>query len=328
MGIAVWLVGPERLRAQLAQIDRRWFGAALLAAVLAQGFSVARWGSIARVFGLRVRTGALAVAYAQGMTINVLLPGATLGGDALRSLRLQALGNPLGVSALTVLLDRLSGLWVLCLLSLLTGAGWLIALVLGAPLPALPLPADLGRAGVASGFAAYLGGLALLCAIPWLPLRLRSAPATGPATVAAGQAAAVPAGLATRIWTRIVQWHDLARAQRAALGRTLWLSLVVQVLCAAALWLCALAAGGRCAYWQVQALAAPVFIAGALPLSYGGFGAREITALAIFPLVGLPADLGLTASALYGILAVVLGLAAAPAFAVAVAGPGKPGSGA
>lgn len=326
MGIAVWLVGPERLRAQLAQIDRRWFGAALLAAVLAQGTSVVRWRSIARVFGLRVRTGALALAYAQGMTINVLLPGATLGGDALRSVRLQALGNPLGVSALTVLLDRLSGLWVLCLLSLLTGAGWLIALVLGAPLPALPLPVDLGRAGMATGFAAYLVGLALLCAIPWLPLRLRPAPATGPAGGAAPQAAAAPAALATRIWSRIVQWHDLARAQRAALGRTLWLSLAVQVLCAAALWLCARAAGGQCAYWQVQALAAPVFIAGALPLSYGGFGAREITALATFPLVGLPADLGLTASALYGILAVVLGLAAAPAFAVA--GPGTPGSGA
>jgi len=57
-------------------------------------------------------------------------------------------------------------------------------------------------------------------------------------------------------------------------------------------------------------------VAGALPLSYGGFGAREITALIAFPLVGLPAEAGLAASALYGIVAIVLGLAAAPSFSL------------
>jgi uncharacterized membrane protein YbhN (UPF0104 family) len=327
MGIAVWLVGPERLRAQLEQIDRRCFGAALVLAALAQWTSVARWVSIARVFGLRVRTGALALAYAQGMTVNVLLPGATLGGDALRSVRLQALGNPLGVSALTVLLDRLSGLWILCLLSLLTGLGWLAALALGAPLGTVSLPGGLGRTGMAAWLAGYLLALGALCAIPWLPLRPRLA-RSGPSAGLAAPASAGPrAGLAARVWIRLVELHDLAQAQRAALGRTLWLSLVVQVLCAAALWLCLVAAGGRSAYWQVQAVAAPVFIAGALPVSYGGFGVREIAALIVFPLVGVPADLGLAASALYGILAVVLGLIAAPAFAAAAPGAaGGPGS--
>jgi hypothetical protein len=88
----------------------------------------------------------------------------------------------------------------------------------------------------------------------------------------------------------------------------------VQLLCAVTLGLCLRAAGISAQYWQVQAVAAPIFVAGALPLSYGGFGAREITALIAFPLVGLPAEAGLAASALYGIVAIVLGLAAAPSF--------------
>jgi uncharacterized membrane protein YbhN (UPF0104 family) len=252
------------------------------------------------------------------MTLNILLPGATLGGDALRSIRLQGLGNPLGVAALTVLLDRLSGLWVLCVLSLITGL--VLTLVLGASAlgGAVILPA--GRAGAqwvgpAQLVWVYLAGLAALCAIPWLPLRIRPAAVAG-ATL----------GWPARAWRRLAELHELAIAQRRPLGRSLWSSLLVQVLCAITLWFCVLAAGGHAGYWQVQAVAAPVFVAGALPLSYGGFGARELAALASFPLVGLPGDIGLAASVLYGVVAIVLGLAAAPSFAVVgLRAPATPG---
>jgi uncharacterized membrane protein YbhN (UPF0104 family) len=309
MAMAVWLVGPDRLVRQWTRVDRTWFLAAVAAAALAQAVSVLRWGTIARIFGLRVRLGALALAYAQGMTLNVVLPGATLGGDALRSVRLQALGNPLGLCALTVVLDRLSGLWVLCVLSLLTGLALALQLgagaLGGAVLPALGVP----WLGPAQLVWLYLAGLALACAMPWLPLRGAATPA--------GQSRSLPA----RLWRRLGELHDLALAQRRPLGRSLWSSVLVQVLCAVTLWLCVRAAGGRADYWQVQAVAAPVFVAGALPLSYGGFGARELAALAAFPLVGLPADVGLAASVLYGVVAVVLGLVAAPSFVLA--GPGE-----
>ena len=305
MAVALWLVGPERLRGQWARIDRAWFVLAVAAMALSQAVSVLRWQAIARIFGLRVRRAALALAYAQGMTLNVLLPGATLGGDTLRSLRLQRLGNPLDVSALTVLLDRLSGLWVLCVLSLFTGV--VLRLAPGAPaLAAAPLAA----AGLDPRELAwaYLLGLLLLCSAPWLPLPLAAAP---------DGARGAPLAALARLWNRVAGLHALALAQRQALGRSLWSSLLVQLLCALTLWLCVLAAGGQAAYWQVQAIAAPVFVAGALPLSYGGFGARELAALAAFPLVGLPADVGLAASVLYGLVGIVLGLAAAPSFAFA-----------
>jgi len=334
MAAAVWLVGLDRLQRQLASVDQAWLGGAVVSAALAQWVSVWRWEMIARIFGLNARMWPMAIAYAQGMTLNVLLPGATLGGDALRSVRLQALGNPLGVCALTVVLDRLSGLWVLCVLSLATGLALVLALAGGAGsqsgigatagaalhglAPAAPWAG--GAPCAATLLAGYLLGLAVLCAIPWLPLRrgaARAAPGPDGSSAAAVR-------LARRAWGRVCELHDLAIAQRGPLARSLWSSLLVQVLCAVTLWLCVVAAGGHAAYWQVQAIAAPVFVAGALPLSYGGFGARELAALVAFPLVGLPADLGLAASALYGIVAVILGLAAAPSFAAAGAAASGP----
>lgn len=319
MAAALWLVGPQRLRQQWAHIDRAWFVFAVLVMALSQAVSVLRWQTIARIFGLRVRGASLALAYAQGMTLNVLLPGATLGGDALRSLRLQRLGNPLDVSALTVLLDRLSGLWVLCVLSLATGVVLSLGAGLRGPDAAAALAAaPLAAAGIDAAHLAwiYLAGLALLCALPWLPL-----PVPPPAAPSAGLA-----GVMRRAWGRIAGLHTLALAQRVPLGRSLWSSVLVQVLCAVTLWLCVRAAGGQAAYWQVQAIAAPVFVAGALPLSYGGFGARELAALAAFPLVGLPGDVGVAASVLYGVVGIVLGLLAAPSFAFAATMPdtGKP----
>ena len=314
MAAAVWMVGLDRIRIQIEHADLRWFAAAVAVMAVSQVISVLRWETIARIFGLRVRTGAMAVAYAQGMTLNVLLPGATLGGDALRSVRLQQLGNPLGVSALSVLLDRLSGLWILCALSLLTGLG--LFLLVGFPAahsaagPAAhpPGPPWLAR-HAATFFGIYLLGLVAVCALPWLPLRPRPVPSAADHPLPLVRAA-------VRIWNRISELHELALSQRGALGRSIWSSAAVQVLCAVTLWLCTRAVGGHAAYWQVQAVAAPIFVAGALPVSYGGFGAREMAALAVFPLVGLGADLGLTASVLYGFVSVVLGLLAAPAFAI------------
>jgi len=317
MAAAVWLVGPQRLQQQWAQVDRSWFVLAVAVMALSQAVSIARWNTIARIFGLQVRTGTLALAYAQGMTLNVLLPGATLSGDALRSLRLQRLGNPLGVSALTVLLDRLSGLWVLCVLSLVTALGLGLTVGLQPAAADAAAPAAAARGGVeavlASGYfaGAYLAGLGLLVAIPWLPLP----------GAAHGGAGDVPRPWLARTWRRVAGLHALAMEQRVPLGRSLWSSLLVQVLCAVTLWLCLRAAGGHAAYWQVQAIAAPVFVAGALPISYGGFGARELAALVAFPLVGLPADAGVAASLLYGLVGIVLGLAAAPSFAIAAPAP-------
>jgi glycosyltransferase 2 family protein len=295
LALAAWLVGLRAVLEQLGRVEPLPFALAVLVLAASQWISASRWTSIARVLGLKSPARDLRLAYAQAMAINVVLPGATLGGDTLRSVRLHQLGNPLGESALSVLLDRASGLWILCLLSMGTGLG----LVVSGQLDSVHLPHIGGGLEVRSIVWIYLGALSGALALPFLPLR---APL-------AGAAASAPA---SRWLTRLAQLHELAISRSRPLARSLWTSLMVQVLCALALWLCQIAAGGAAGYLAVQAIAAPVFIAGVLPLSYGGFGARELVALLVFPLIGVDAQTAVAAGALYGVSGVLLGLAAAP----------------
>jgi glycosyltransferase 2 family protein len=295
LALAGWLVGLKELLAQLRQVDLVWFALAVGVMAASQWASAARWTSIATVLGLRAPARDLRLAYAQSMAINVVLPGATLGGDTLRSLRLQRLGNPLGESALSVLLDRFSGLWILCLLSLATGLG----LAWSGHLDRLRSPGVAGGLDARSIAWIYQGALLAAVLLPFVPLRLPSAPLS-------------PHSRWRRLLARLAELHALTVSRGRPLARSLWSSLLVQVLCALALWLCQVAAGGRAGYWAVQAIAAPVFIAGVVPLSYGGFGARELVALLAFPLIGVDAQTGVAAGALYGLAALLLGLGAAP----------------
>jgi uncharacterized membrane protein YbhN (UPF0104 family) len=219
-----------------------------------------------------------------------------------------------------VLLDRLSGLWILCALSLATALPLMLATRadgdagVAAGWPAL-VPAVGSAGGQAAGsvlgpvLGLYFAGLALAVVLPFLPWPVRSA-------APPGAAPDLPHTAFRRVLARLAELHALTLQRRRPLARSLWTSVIVQLLCSLTLWLCLLAAGGHAEYWRVQAVAAPVFIAGVMPLSYGGFGARELVALAVFPLVGIEPQLGVAASALYGVCAVCLGLAASPLLAL------------
>src|SRR5205823_13106181 len=105
---------------RLAAVDGGWLAAAVAASVVSNLFSAARWAAIARGLGLVAPLGAAVAMYFRGMTMNVLLPGATVSGDLLRGYQLGRLpGNALVAGGVSVLLDRLSGLWVLCCCSFL-----------------------------------------------------------------------------------------------------------------------------------------------------------------------------------------------------------------
>ena len=208
--------------------------------------------------------------YFRGMTMNVLLPGATVSGDLLRGYELSRLGNPLLRSGLSVLLDRLSGLWVLCAMSLV----------------ALLVALALGMLAFDSTIGVYIAGLVVGLALPWAP---------------------VP----------IEKWEKTRREALASGGpvfSSIWLSVLVQVFSAAALWLFGWAAGLQLTYAVMFAAAAPIFVMGALPLGWGGFGAREAAAVVVLGAIGVPADQATAAALLYGISAVLQGAAAAPLF--------------
>lgn len=236
-------------------------------------FSAARWAAIARGLGLLAPRGAATAMYFRGMTMNVLLPGATVSGDLLRGYQLGRLGgNPLLRAGVSVLLDRLSGLWILCACSLAS-----LGVALGIGL--VPPTRDVGI---------YVLALAAALALPWMPVPHQ----------------------------RLEAARRQVLASRGALLRSAWLSVLVQVFSAAALWLCGHAAGVELGYPVMLAAAAPIFIMGAVPLGWGGFGAREAAAVVVLGTIGVAPEQATATALLYGLSAVLQGIAAAPLFLV------------
>ena len=270
----IWYADPQKLGRQLAAVHPGWFAAAVLASIVSNLFSAARWAAIARGLGLAAPNGAAAIMYFRGMTMNVLLPGATVSGDLLRSYQLSQIApNSLVPSGLSVLLDRLSGLWILCAMSLLS---LLVAVAAGF------IPLD-------KTYSLYCAGLALALLGPFVPLPVQA-----------------------------VEQKRLALLRaKGPLVASAWLSVLVQVFSAAALWLCAIAAGLQLPYFVMLAAAAPIFVMGALPLGWGGFGAREAAAVVVLGAVGAAPGEAAAAGLLYGLSAVLQGVLSAPLFLAA-----------
>ena len=74
------------------------------------------------------------------------------------------------------------------------------------------------------------------------------------------------------------------------------------------------AAGVPLSYPVMLAAAAPIFIMGAMPLGWGGFGARELSAVVVLGALGIAPEQATVTGLLYGISAVLQGVLAAPLF--------------
>ena len=276
------LADPARVLAQLRQAHVGWLLAGLAAAVASNVVSALRWRALARWLGADVSVRDATRWYFQAIGLNALLPGAVLGGDLYRAVVLRRAGQATLASSWSVVLDRVSGLWMLCAIGGLGAA--LCANVLA---PWLRLPAG--------AFAALmLAGTALWLATPWtLPALLRR---WGVRWLAPLRAAAQRPD-----FNRQMGWQALASA-------------AVQVLSAAAL------AGGGLALGVQLPLAAwafaiaPVFLMAALPVSVGGWGTREAAAVASLAPCGVAAPAAVGVGVIYGLYALVQGAMGALAF--------------
>ena len=276
------LADPARVLAQLRQAHVGWLLAGLAAAVASNVVSALRWRALARWLGADVSVRDATRWYFQAIGLNALLPGAVLGGDLYRAVVLRRAGQATLASSWSVVLDRVSGLWMLCAIGGLGAA--LCANVLA---PWLRLPAG-------AFIALMLAGTALWLATPWtLPALLRR---WGVRWLAPLRAAAQRPD-----FNRQMGWQALASA-------------AVQVLSAAAL------AGGGLALGVQLPLAAwafaiaPVFLMAALPVSVGGWGTREAAAVASLAPFGVAAPAAVGVGVIYGLYALVQGAMGALAF--------------
>ena len=303
LALVAYLADPAALLLRLRAADARWLLLGLMASIASNMASAWRWHALAQWLGLPMRRMDALRWYFQAIGLNVLLPGAVVGGDVYRAMvafsAAQSVAAPAPMHAvhakaaasLSVLLDRLSGVWMLCAMGTCGAAASASALA-----PALHMTPN------ALVMAACTGGLVWLC-LPWallVWLRKRD-PSAFPAWIAPlAYAAARPDAI----------HQGLVQALASAL---------VQCLSAAAL-----AFGGLALGVDVPAAAwafamAPIFLLAALPVSVGGWGTREAASIAALAPFGVPAAAAVGVALIYGAYALAQGALGALAFGL----PGK-----
>ena len=279
LGLVMALTDPARVLAQLRQAQPVWLLVGLLAAMASNIVSALRWRALARWLGAEVGWLDACRWYFQAMGLNALLPGAVVGGDLYRAMALRRTGQDTAAAGWSVVLDRVSGLWMLCAMGGLGAAACADVLA-----PWLRLPAG--------AFAMLtLAATLLWLALPWaLPLLLRWSPAR------------LQGGWLVPLRLAVARPHF----RRLWVGQAL-ASAAVQVLSAAAL-----AAGGMALgvvlpepvwAWAM----APVFLMAALPLSVGGWGTREAAAVAALAPFGVAAPAAVGVGMIYGLYGLVQG---------------------
>ena len=278
------LADPARVLAALRHADAAWLLAGLAAAIASNAVSALRWRALARWLGAELTRADAGRWYFQAIGLNTLLPGAVVGGDVYRALMLRRAGQAPAAAGWSVVLDRVSGLWMLCAIGGLGAAACAEVLA-----PWLRLPAG--------AFAALLlAGTALWLALPWaLPALLGQRPRAG------GWLAPLRLAAARPDFRRQLGWQAAA-------------SVAVQLLSAAALAAGALALGVQqpLAVWAWAI--APVFLMAALPLSVGGWGTREAAAVAALAPFGVAAPAAVGVAVVYGLYGLAQGALGALAF--------------
>ncbi len=92
------------------------------------------------------------------------------------------------------------------------------------------------------------------------------------------------------------------------LKKTVVISVAVQIITATALWLCLQSVKVDASWWLLTALCGGVFVSGILPAALGGFGARELGAVAFITPFGFSKEGVLAGSVLFGLTATIQGL--------------------
>ncbi|HQR03262.1 MAG: flippase-like domain-containing protein [Proteobacteria bacterium] len=279
IALTLWLADPVAVVTALRRADPRWIIAALTASTSAVFCGALRWRQLSLWLGFTAPVSLFLKAQWRGMAANTVLPGAVIGGDTFRALHLQRAGARLGTAASSVALDRLSGLWVLVIISLglstLAIAGNLL------PRTALPLPWP-------------VLALAATAALLLPPCLWR---------LSVGTRHLLPEKLATLFASLHARPHP-------------WRQYGIQLLGSGLVQTCfilAFGCGGRAVgldlpLWLFFIAAGPVFILAALPVSVGGWGTREAAAAVTLGIFGAPRELAVATSILYGLFAVTQGI--------------------
>ncbi|MFC4728582.1 lysylphosphatidylglycerol synthase transmembrane domain-containing protein [Coralloluteibacterium thermophilus] len=270
LGLVLAAVEPAAALAALRGAGPGWLLAALLLVQAQIVVSALRWRFTAARLGQRMARRRAVSEYYLATLLNQTTPGG-VGGDAARAWRTRATAGRLNTAVRAVVLERLGGQVAFFAVAATGLAAW-------------PL---LGRGSAPRDAAVLLAagaGVLLLGALLTALVARRGPPAARRALH----------GL----------WPDL---RRAWFVRSAWLvqgilSTAVVATYIGVFALCARALGDPLPPAALATAVPLVLLAMLLPVSVGGWGVREATAAALWPLFGLPAAHGVAASVLYGLV--------------------------
>lgn len=211
-----------------------------------------------------------------GLFVNQALPS-TFGGDALRVWHGWRLGLPLGLATRSLITDRVFSF-----------VGLIGVCVAGLPFLASKTDDPVVISGLLSLVLGGLACLVILLSLRFVPARLAGMPALAGAVA-----------LSRGAWAVLLT----PRVAPAVAG----LMVLPHVLDISVVWLATHALGTPVPWLALALVVPPAILTSAVPVSIAGWGLREGALVVGFGLLGLPADLALTCSVLYGLSAVVTG---------------------
>ena len=265
-----------------------WLAGGLAVYTLAVVLSTVRWGQVLEALDIPSELPPLVSHTLAGMFVSNFLP-TTVGGDVLRVARLSAANGQRHGSVASVVVERLTGFFVLPFITLVALAG-------------NPTLLHLGRASHLA-LAAAVATLVALVAI----LLLVSSPRVGerlPDRSWLGFVVAVHTGLAR-----------LRRDPAAALA-VLVSALAYQLTMVAGAWMAGHALGLQVGWSAMMAFIPIVAIAQVLPLSVSGLGLREGALVLLLAPLGVASGQAVAFGLLLYGMNMVVSLLGAPAFAV------------
>jgi uncharacterized membrane protein YbhN (UPF0104 family) len=271
-----WRAAGTRLQTALEHFEPAALAMAFLALNVGQAAAALRLRYTLARLGRRTEFWPVFRAHFIGLWFNQALPTG-IGGDVAKVLTLRARGDLLRY-ARAVLLTRIVGLVALLVSGVLLTPFYGILTARHKPLYA-----------VAAASSAALVAFAVILRVAASRRLARSLPR--------------PARFL------ILLARDL---RRFSTGRVLWeqiaTSAVIVVSIAFCFGLIAQSLGHELPLWTCLVVVPPVIVSMHLPMSYAGWGTREVGAVVILPLAGVPAATALTISLLYGVLLLGSGL--------------------
>jgi uncharacterized membrane protein YbhN (UPF0104 family) len=254
-------------KAHFSRIEAPWLFVALLTTLPQMLGVVLRWRFTARRLGVHIPFGEAFREYYVSSLANQLLPSG-IAGDALRAARHGArLGDASdGLSWRAVIVERVAGQLVMMVCVLLSAPLWLERRWLA--------PAG--------------GAIVLLIATALAALRL-----------ARGR------GWLPRFATLVLDDAAKALFEPKALLVQLGTSLLTIASCIAMFGCCARALSAPLGFFELVRTAPLVLAAMTLPVSFAGWGIRELASSALYAAGGLDPAMGAATSILYGVLSVV-----------------------